>query len=141
MRRGVLFFIVLLLAGAMGAPAQKGRAAKDKEKDKTRPPDIELLEFEVKRDGKSIVLDGRVRNISAKPMKGVILFFEFLESDNKLISRMTAEVTKTLIEPGDDFAFETQTRDVSRAVSIRVDAEDVDGRYFTVNKPGPYDIE
>ena len=141
MRRGVLFFIVLLLAGVMAAPAQKGRAAKAKDKDKGKTPDIELLEFEVKRDGKAIVLEGRVRNLSAKPMKGVILFFEFLESDNKLISRMTAEVTKTVLEPGDDFAFETQTKDQSRAVSVRVDAEDVDGRYFTVNKPGPFDIE
>lgn len=128
----------MLLALAAWAPAQKGPR---KENGKAKPPDLELLEFKVRRDEKNIVLEGRVRNLSAKPMKGVVLYYEFLESDNKMISRMTAEVTRDLIAPGEDASFETQTRDQARAISVRVDAEDMGGRLFIVNKPGPYDID
>ena len=137
MRRGVLLFAAMLLAIAAWAPAQK----KEPRKGKSKQPDMELLEFKVHREDKTIVLDGRVRNISAKPMKGVVLYFELLESDNKMISRLSAEVTKDVIAPGEDVSFETQTNDHSRAVGVRVDAEDVDGRYFTLNKPGPYEID
>ncbi len=128
----------MLLAAVTWAPAQRGR---NKEKDKGKPPDLELVELKIRRDEKVITVDGRVRNISSKPMKGVVLFFEFLESDHKMISRMIAEVTKDVVAPGEDASFETQTKDQSRAVAVRVDAEDADGRYFLVNKPGPHEIE
>jgi hypothetical protein len=136
MRRRVLA-AALMLAGAAWLPAQKDRGKKDKDK----PPDLELLDFKVRREDKTISVEGRVRNISAKPMKGAILFFEFLESDQKMISRMIAEVTKDAIPPGEDASFETQTKDQSRAVSVRLDVEDRDGRYFKLDKPGPHDIE
>ena len=86
-------------------------------------------------------MEGRVRNISAKPMKGIVLFFELLESDKKMIVRLSTDVTKDPVEPGEDASFDTQTKDIARAVGARVDAEDVDGRYFKVDKPGPYQID
>ena len=112
-----------------------------REKDKEKPPDLEIIELKFNRDDKVITVDGRVRNISAKPMKGIVLFFELLDADKKMISRLTAEVTKNLVAPGEDESLETQTKVQARAVSVRVDAEDVDGRYFRVDKPGPYEIE
>ena len=139
MRRAMLFAAILLAVGAW-LPAQKERRAAAA-KDKNKPPDLEIVELKIHRDEKIITVDGRVRNISAKPMKGVVLFFEFLESDNKMISRMIAEVTKDTIAPGGDEPFETQTKDQSRAVSVRVDAEDIDGRYFKLDKTGPFEIE
>jgi len=133
------------LAGVAAAPlavhAQVRQRAGRGKKDKEKPPDLEIVELKVRRDEKLITVDGRVRNISAKPMKGVVLFFEFLEADHKMISRMIAEVTKDAVAPGEDGTFETQMRDQSRAVAVRLDAEDIDGRYFNVDKPGPYEIE
>lgn len=137
MRGRVLLAVSILLCAAAWLPAQKNRGKKDKDK----PPDIEIVELKVRRDSKLITVDGRVRNISAKPMKGMVLYFEFLESDNKMISRMIAEVTKDSVPPGEDASFETQTKDQARAVAMRVEAEDADGRYFSVDKPGPYEIE
>ena len=119
--------------------AQVGQRAGRGKKDKEKPPDLEIVELRIRREEKLITVDGRVRNISAKPMKGVVLFFEFLEADRKMISRMIAQVTKDLVAPGDDGSFETQTKDQARAVGVRVDAEDIDGRYFVVDKPGPYE--
>ena len=137
MRSGVLFLVAMLLGTAVWAPAQKGRGSRDKDK----PPELEIIEFSVRRDEKVIVVDGRVRNISDKPLKGIVLYFEFLESDNKMISRMIADVTKDVVGPGEDAAFETQTRDQSRAVFLRLDAEDGHGRFLLPDKPGPYEIE
>ena len=132
----------MLLPLALAAPwlsAQKER--EHGSKDKNKAPDLEIIELKVRREEKTISVEGRVRNISAKPMKGIVLFFEFLESDHKMISRMIAEVTKDLVEPGEDASFETQTKDQSRAVALRLDAEDSEGRYFKPDKPGPYQIE
>lgn len=130
-----------LAATPLAVHAQVGKRAGRGKKDKDSPPDLEIVELKVRREEKLITVDGRVRNISAKPMKGVVLFFEFLEADHKMISRMIAEVTKDAVPPGEDGAFETQMKDQSRAVAVRVDAEDIDGRYFKVDKPGPYEIE
>lgn len=126
-----------MLAGAAWLPAQKERGKKDKNK----LPDLELVDFKVRRDDRNFTVDGRVRNISAKPMKGMILFFEFLESDQKMIGRMTAEVTKDELAPGEDAAFETQTKAQARAISVRLDAEDLDGRGLRLDRPGPHEIE
>jgi len=137
MRRRVLLAAAILTSAAAWLPAQKDRGKKDKGK----TPDLEIVELKFSRDDKVIAVEGRVRNISAKPMKGIVLFFELLESDKKMISRLSAEVTKDVVEPGEDASFDTQTKDLARAVGARVDAEDVDGRYFYVDKPGPYEIE
>ena len=139
MRRRVLLAAAILMLAAAWLPAQKDRGKRDKDKDK--PPDLEIIELKFRRDDKVISVDGRVRNVSAKPMKGILLFIELLESDQKMISRLTAEVTKDLVAPGEDASFEAQTKDLARAVGARVDAEDVDGRYFKIDKPGPYQIE
>jgi len=130
--------VILLAVFAAWLPAQRKR---DANKDKEKPPELEIVELKARRDEKNITVDGRVRNISGKPMKGIVLYFEFLEGDNKMISRMIAEVTKDEIAPGDDASFETQTKAQARAISIRVDAEDSGGRYFRIDKPGPYEIE
>ncbi len=139
--RRVLIVVAILLAASAWTLGQKERRPSAGSKDKNKPPDLEIVELKIHRGEKVITVDGRVRNISAKPMKGVVLFLEFLESDHKMISRMIAEVTKDPIAPGEDESFETQTSDQSRAVAVHVDAEDVDGRYFKVDKPGPHQIE
>ena len=70
MRRGVPLLIVILLAAATWSPAQRGRG-REKPKGRNNLPELEIIELKVHREEKAITLDGRVRNISAKPMKGV----------------------------------------------------------------------
>lgn len=106
-----------------------------------KPPEVVIVDFKVHRDAGNFAVEGRVRNNSDKPMKGLVLFFEFMEPGGKTISRMNTTVSDTPLEPGDEGEFLTQTPDQVRAVHVKLDAEDKDGRYFTIDKPGPYTIE
>lgn len=104
-------------------------------------PDLIVVKMEVRREVSMIVFDGVVRNGSDRPFKGITLYFEFLDADDKLISRRSIEVTKLPVEPGEEGVVEAQTNSQARMVSYRIDAEDKDGRYLTLDKPGPFVIE
>ena len=119
---------------ALAAAAQK----KGKE---PKPPEITVVEFKVRRDAGVVAVEGRVKNGSDKPLKGVVLFFEFLEPSGRMIQRKNTQVTENLVEPGEEGEFTAQTTDPVRAVQVRLDAEDKEGRYLRVDKPGPYTID
>ncbi|MCC7237191.1 MAG: hypothetical protein IT163_17915 [Bryobacterales bacterium] len=104
-------------------------------------PDLVVVKMEVRREQNMIVFDGVVRNGSDHPCKGIVLFFEFLDADDKLISRRSIEVTRLPVEPGEEGVVEAQTNAQARMVSYRLDAEDKDGRYLTLDRAGPYVIE
>jgi len=130
--------LVLLLSLLPAAPAQKERKQKD---DGPKPPDIIVLEFKAHREPGLVIFQGAVRNNSAKSIRGIVLIFEFLEGDGKMITRKTTVVTESAVAPGQESGFEVQTVDPVRAVQVRVDAEDKDGRYLRLDTQGPYDIE
>jgi hypothetical protein len=127
--------IVLIAACALLA------ADKKRSKDKNKPPDVEIVSLKIQREERNIALEGVVRNNSPKPMKGLVLFFEFLEFNGRMISRMKTEVSEEMLQPGEEAEFLTQTPDQVRAVDIRLEAEDRDGRNLLINKPGPHRIE
>jgi hypothetical protein len=129
--------IVLLALSILGWTADKPRKKGKPEK----PPEIRVIDLEIRREAGLVAIEGKVRNGSDKPFKGLVLFFEFLEPGGKTISRMNSRITESMVEPGDDGEFQTQTPDQVRAVHVRLDAEDRDGRYLTIDKPGPYTIE
>ena len=128
----VLAFLVVLCA----FPQKKKPKGKEQ-----RGPDLIVVKMEVRREQSMIVFDGVVRNGSDHAFKGITLYFEFLDADDKLISRRSIEVTRLAVEPGEEGVLEAQTGAQARMVSYRLDAEDRDGRYLTLDKPGPYAIE
>ena len=137
MRLGaVIGLILVLLVLALPVAAQKGKKKKEK-----GAPDIQIVHLKIQRDGGNIILEGKMKNISEKPMKGMIVFFEFLEFNGKMISRMTTQVSEADLAPGEEGEFATQTPDQVRAVSVRLDAEDTKGQYLLFDKPGPYTID
>ena len=128
----VLAFLVALCA----FPQKKKPKGKEQS-----GPDLIVVKREVRREQSMIVFDGVVRNGSDHAFKGITLYFEFLDADDKLISRRSIEVTRLAVEPGEEGVLEAQTGAQARMVSYRLDAEDRDGRYLTLDKPGPYAIE
>jgi len=129
-------FVALALMTAGAWQKERARRAKG-----PRPPDIAVVTFKVHREPGVVAVEGRVRNNSDRVLKGLVMFFEFLESDGKMITRKNTMVTDTSLGPGDEEEFLTQTVYPVRAVHVRLDAEDKDGRYLRVDKPGPYAIE
>jgi len=141
-RRKAIHAVLGAAAGAFtGATAIRAEKRKRNKPSGPQPPEVRIAEFRVQRDGGLISVEGRIVNGSQKPFKGLVLYFEFLEFNGRMISRKNTEVTENTIGPGEDSEFTTQTPDQVRAVHVRIDAEDKDGRYLTVDKPGPYVIE
>ncbi|MBL8291739.1 MAG: hypothetical protein JNN08_07880 [Bryobacterales bacterium] len=133
MKFAVAGLVVCLLAG-LPAAAQKGKTKKG-------APEVQIVSLKVQRDGGTVALEGRVKNVSEKPLRGLVIFFEFLQFDGRMISRMTTQVSEDVMGPGEEGEFTTQTPDQVRAVHVRLDAEDTQGRYLKVDKPGPHVID
>jgi hypothetical protein len=131
---------VVLLVGVTALGLMEA-ADKPRPKKQTKPPDVCVIALKIERDGSNVALEGTVRNNSGRPMKGLVLFFEFIEPGGRMISRMNTEVTGTTLDPEHEGEFLAQTPDQVRAVSVRLDAEDKEGRNLTLDKPGPHVIQ
>jgi hypothetical protein len=102
---------------------------------------VGVVRISVQREQRLVAVEGIVRNNSDRPLRGLVVFFSFLDADGHTITRKKTQVGAGTLEPGDEGEFLGQTPDPVRAVQIRLEAEDKDGRVLRVDKPGPYDIE
>ncbi|MEZ5398636.1 MAG: FxLYD domain-containing protein [Bryobacteraceae bacterium] len=132
-------FLAIVLVAA--AAALSGMAQKKPKQGSKQTPTLAITAFEIRREGDIVAIEGAVKNVSGKPVKGVVLFFEFLEFNGRMISRMKTEVSEETLEDGEEAEFLTQTPDQVRAVHVRIDGEDKAARYLILDKPGPYPIE
>ena len=106
-----------------------------------KPPDLQVIEMRVHREENVIAFDGLLRNNSTRVFKGITIFFEFLDADKRLVSRRSIAVTSSNVAPNEEAEVQAQTPDQARVVYYLLDAEDKDGRYLTLDKPGPHLIE
>jgi hypothetical protein len=113
--------LVVLVAGAF-APA-------DAQKKKTpKPPDVEVTEAMAQRQEGRVSIDVRLRNCSPKPIRKLVLLFDFLDPGNKVVSTKKGEIDQEILAPGEDVEFHGQVEDNSRAVAIRARFEDAEER-------------
>ena len=137
--RSVLSVLVVLALLTGEVFAQKRRDPKAKQGPKL--PDVAVVKIQVQREPKIVAIEGIVRNNGEQPLRGLTLFFVFLEGDGHTITRKKITVSGGTLQPGEEGEFLAQTVDPVRAVQIKLEAEDKDGRFLNVDKPGPYDIE
>lgn len=129
--------LLLVLVGGLCVGAEKKKPKVDPKK----PPDLQVVEMNVRRGERVIELDGVLKNGSVRAFKGITIFFEFLDADKRLVSRRSIEVTRSEVAPNEQADVEAQTPDQARVVYYQLDAEDKDGRYLTLDKPGPHLVE
>ncbi|MBS0278010.1 MAG: hypothetical protein JSR81_10335 [Proteobacteria bacterium] len=110
-------------------------------KSKKGAPEVQIINLKLRRDAGVLTFEGKVKNIGERPIKGIQLYLEFLDPSGQMILKTTAQVTEDEVAPGDDSEFGSQTPDPPRAVSARLEAEDTQGRYLKLDKPGPHVIE
>jgi len=132
---------ILAFVTAFGMLAAGGARSDTPKKKAKGAPDLAFTSLEIKREESNVVIEGVVKNVSGKPIKGVVLYFEFLESQGRMISRMKTDATEHVLDDGEEVEFQTQTPDPVRAVDVRIDAEDKAARYLIPDKPGPHRIE
>ncbi len=131
-RRTAIAFTALLLPAA---PAQKRKGA-------DRPPNLEVVEFSVRRTSAGVLeIDGRVRNCCDRRLERVKLIFYIISPDGKVVTTQKGALDDEALEPGDGSSFMWQTRDHVRAVYLRIGATDRMGNELVLTKPGPYPIE
>lgn len=102
---------------------------------------MQVLETAAHRGEGTIALDGRVRNCGEKPVRKLIILFDFLGPDGQVITTQRFETDEPLLEPGQDTTFHAKVTDPVRAVRYRMNATDPDSRDFKITNPGPFVIE
>jgi hypothetical protein len=92
---------------------EKGRKRKDK-------AEVALLKISTVHQNGIIEYEGDLKNVSEKPLTGLVMHVEFLDVDGILTSAQKIEIEEEAIQPGEERHFSIQGHDVPRAVSFRV---------------------
>lgn len=129
MRLWIALFGLLLLTISGAAQKQK------------KPADVNILEAKARRTETRIQVDGRVRVTSLKPLRGVVIVFDFVSAENNVIATEKTAIDEDLIEGGQERSYRAETADTARAVRYRIRAFDMPGRELTVENSGPFPIE
>lgn len=112
-----------------------------KKSKKPKAPDAVLEKIEIKREGEIILLDGVIRNTSIKPIRGMVLHFEFFAPNKKSLAVMNGPIESAIVEPDEQAEFRLQVKAPTTAVSLVVEARDRDQKDLVIDKNGPYAIE
>jgi len=108
---------------------------------KPEPPRFEVVEFKAQRNEDRIWIDGRVRNKGDVAVRFPVLVFQFLSSDNRVVSTRRTDLEPEELGPGDEASFMLQSLPPARAVSIRLEMYDRTQRWYPLDRGGPYPIE
>jgi hypothetical protein len=108
---------------------------------KKKPADLTIIESTARRNSGIIALDGRVRNTGEKPIRGLILLFDFMAPGKQVISTEKGPVEDEEIEPGQESSFHLETNAPPRAVHYHLNAVDHSGRDLRVENAGPFAID
>ena len=123
---------LLFLAVAAGILCSAVAAKKPK-------PGVEITEITSTRQEGEVGFEGKIR-VHGKPLEGLILHIEFLDSRGALLSIQKMQIEERLIEPGEEVNFLLGGNDVPRAVRFEIKV--TDGRQMeirTVNG-GPHPL-
>jgi hypothetical protein len=130
MRCGIA--ILLALASLVSAADKKPKPAKT--------PDVRVVEIRCQRTESRVTVDGSVRIGGRKTLERLTLFFDFLATDNQVITTRRNDYPDEVMSPGQDVDFNLYLPDPVRAVYVVVRAEQKDGRELRVENAGPFPI-
>jgi hypothetical protein len=121
------FSILLALGLALLAADKKG--------------EIEILEASAHRGESTISIEGRLRNISEKPLRRLTLLIDFMAPGRQVVTTQRARIDEEILPVGDESVFRLELKAPPRAVEFQFNAVDDRGRDQRVANPGPFPIE
>lgn len=127
-----LVFCFVLLGSLLSPAAEKRKQPKR--------PELEVVEASAHRTESDVALDGTVLNSCEKTLHGVVLLFDFLAANGKVIATKKIALDKETLEPGDSGDFHVRVVDPVRAVQFRINSVDGQERDLRVAKNGPFPI-
>ncbi len=129
--RAVAFVVCVACLSILQAdPFQKGKRA-----------DIEIVEAKAHRVESKVSLDGKIRVLAEKPLRGLVLTFDFLDVRNGVLTTENDEITLDRVTPGETPAFHAETSNPPGSIRFRMRAFDGFEQELRVANPGPYLIE
>jgi hypothetical protein len=121
--------VALLFLALFAAVAQK------------KPADVRILETKAVREGAKISLDGKVRVTGEKPLRGLVIVFDFRSPEKEVVTSQKAVIDEDTLEAGREGVFHSEMADSARAVRYTVRAFDNHEKELRVANPGPYPVE
>jgi hypothetical protein len=110
-------------------------------KSKDKGPEVELLEATARVEDGVLLLDGRLKNVSEKSIRGLTIIFEVLDPNKNVLTKQQGPIEEKQLEPGEEGRFEVQMAFHARAVWFRMWFEDGGARELRAEKTGPFPIE
>jgi hypothetical protein len=126
-------FILALIAASM-APGQN-------KKPQLKNAEIEVIAPVVRREDRLITVDAKLKNVGEKPALKLVVIYEVLDPDNKVLTRQRGGIDARDLEPGEDAEISSQMSYHARAVQLQLTFEDGSGRDLVGLNAGPYTIE
>ena len=124
--------VALLCVALVGAIGQQ-KAGK--------PSDVRVLETKAVREGDKISVDGKVRVTGEKPLRGLVIIFDFRSPEKEVVTSQRAIIDEDTLETGREGVFHSEMADSARAVRYTVRAFDMHEKELRVANPGPYPVE
>src|SRR3954447_4183162 len=126
-----IFAIVLAACFLAGFAPQKQK----------KPADVQMVDTKVAREGGKISVDGKVRVTGEKPLKGLVIVFDFRSPEKEVVTSQKTVINEETVEHGHEGVFHNEMIDTPRAVNYTVRAFDFHEKELRMGNPGPYPIE
>jgi hypothetical protein len=103
--------------------------------------DVDISDVKARRLETNMVIDGKLKIGSSKPVKGLVLFLDFLSADKEVLATEKALITEDALKPGDEPPFHVDSRFPVGSVRFKIRAFDAGEKELRVGNPGPFIIE
>ncbi len=126
--------VVLLVLACIGSAAPQ-------ERKEQKQFQIEVVEVKAARVENRIALDGKIKNTGQRDVHRLILVFNMLDSERRVLSSRRGPIEEDVLEPGQEAVFHFDIPNQARAVYLRMEAEYAGGTTLDVAKAGPFPID
>ena len=123
--------ILLMFATAFGVAQQKSK----------KPADVRVLETKARREDGKITLDGKVRVTGEKPLRGLIIVFDFRSPEKEVVTAQNTTIDDGTLESGFEGSYHVEMADAARAVRYTIRAFDTHEKELRVENTGPFPVE
>jgi hypothetical protein len=126
-----VFAALLAILVLAPAPAQKQK----------KPPDVQIVETKAVREGSKITVDGKVKVTAEKPLKGLVIVFDFRSPEKEVVTSQKTLIEENTLEPGREGTYHAEMADAVRAVKYTIRAFDAHEKELRVANLGPFIVE
>lgn len=103
--------------------------------------DVRVLETIARREATTITVDGKVRVTGEKPLRGLVIVFDFRSPEREVITAQKTTVEEVTLEKGSEGTYHVEMADSARAVTYTMRAFDNHEKELSIENEGPFPIE